>query len=231
MDSVHKGHRERLREKCIKNGLESFAPHEVLELLLFNTIARKDTNPLAHELLNKYHGNIAKVFRADIEELKTVPGIGDNSAFLIHLIPQIVRYYTLAESEHDVFLGTTEKLGEFAVALCMGKKEEDLFVICLDSNKNLKDYTLIEKGSVNQVNINIRKIAEYAMRESAVNLVLVHNHPNGSRFPSKNDKVHTFEIIKALSKLSINILDHIVVAGDMYYSMNEMDALVEPHSF
>ena len=222
MDSVHKGHRERLREKCLTNGLESLAPHEVLELLLFNAIPRRDTNPIAHMLLDKYGGNLSKVFEADMEELKTVPGIGDNAAFLIHLIPQLARVYKSSKWEKGKSLGTDEELGMFAIDLCVGKTEEEFVVICLDSNKNLKTYAVLEKGTVNEVNVYIRKIAEYAMKAKAVNLVLVHNHPGGSHIPSRNDRILTKEIIKALSALSLNVIDHIIVAGDRKYSMKEM---------
>ena len=198
MSSLHKGHRERLRKKAIRNGLESLAPHEVLELLLFNAIPRRDTNPIAHRLLEKFNGNLAKVFEADVEELKKVDGVGDNAAFLIHMIPQFARAFKLAKWEKGVSLGTYEKLGEFAMDLCLGLTEENFYVICLDSNRRLKTYDVLERGTADEVNIYIRKIAEYAVSKKAVNIVLVHNHPNGSPLPSVNDKRITKEIIKSL---------------------------------
>ncbi|MBE7040209.1 MAG: DNA repair protein RadC [Ruminococcaceae bacterium] len=222
MSSLHKGHRERLRKKAIRNGLESLAPHEVLEILLFNAIPRRDTNPIAHELLNKYNGNLAKVFEADMEELKKVDGVGDNAAFLIHMIPQFARIFKTGQWEKKVSLGTHEELGEFAIDMCLGLTEENFYVICLDSNRKLKAYDVLEKGTANEVNIYIRKIAEYAVREKAVNIVLVHNHPNGSPLPSVNDKRLTKEIIRSLSVFGLNVIDHIVVGGRNYYSMDAM---------
>ena len=202
MDSLHQGHRKRLRDRFIKNGLDCFEPHEVLELLLFSTIPRQDTNPVAHNLLNKYGG--------------------ESSAFLIHLLPEISRYVSIYETEKERSLGTVEKLGGFAVDLCRGKKDESLFVICLDSNRNLKDYKLLEEGGVNRVELDVRKIAQYAMNQQATNLVLVHNHPNGSCVPSFNDKKSTYSAVGDLSRFSIKIIDHIVVSGEQYYSMKEM---------
>ena len=222
MDSLHKGHRERLRSKCVKNGLESLEPHEVLELLLFNAIPRRDTNPIAHKLLNKYGGKFSEVLEADIEELKTIDGIGDNAAFLLHLIPQLSRYYESSKWEEGVSLGTPQQLCSFAIDLCKGKTQEELVVICLDSNKHLKKYGVVSKGSINEVDIKVRNIAEYAIKAKAVNIVLVHNHPNNSAVPSKVDRESTIEVVTALGALSLNVIDHIVVSGNKCHSMKEM---------
>lgn len=225
MDSLHKGHRDRLRTKALKNGLESLAPHEVLELLLFNAIPRRDTNPIAHKLLNKFNGDLSKVFEADTEELKKVDGIGDNAAFLINMIPQFARIFKSGQWKKDICLGTTEELGEFAMDLCLGLTEENFFAICLDSNRNLKSYKHIEKGTANEVNVYIKKIGEYALSQEPVGLVLVHNHPNGSLVPSINDKCITKEIMKFVSVFGTRVIDHIIVSGDSYYSMKAMGDL------
>lgn len=222
MESLHKGHRERLRSKVRKNGLEGLEPHEVLELLLFNVIPRRDTNPIAHKLLNKFNGDLSKVFEADIEELKKVDGIGDNAAFLIHMIPQFARIFKKGQWKKNTCLGTTEVLGEFAVDLCLGLTEENFFAICLDSNRNLKSYKLIEKGTANEVNVYIKKIGEYALNQEPMGLVLVHNHPNGSLSPSLNDKHITREIMKFVSVFGTKVIDHIIVVGENFYSMKSM---------
>lgn len=219
MESLHKGHRERLRAKCIKNGMESLEPHEVLELLLFYAIPRKDTNPIAHELLNKYGGNFSRVLEADVEELKMVPGIGEGAAYLLHLLPQFARYYTASKWERGVSLGTTDDMIAFAVDLCRGKIDEELIVVCLDANKCFRKYEVLERGTVNEVSIYARKVAEYAIKARAVNVLLIHNHPNGSMMPSLKDKETTKTVVRALRAISLNVIDHIIVSGNRGFSM------------
>ena len=121
-----------------------------------------------------------------------------------------------------VSLGTTVELCEFAVGLCRGKREEELIVLCLDSDKRLKQYDIINKGSVNEVGIYVRKIAEYAIKANTLNIVLVHNHPNGSPLPSVADKELTVDAVKALKAIMVNVIDHIVVSGNQTCSMKTM---------
>ena len=222
MDSLHKGHRERLRKKALKNGLENLEPHEVLELLLFHAIPRHDTNPIAHKILNKYNGDLSRVFGADMDELKKVDGVGDNAAFLIHMLPQFMRIMNSSKWEKGVTLGTSDEMGAFALDLCTGLKRECFCVVCLDSNRKLLTYDIMEYGTVNEVNLYLRKIVEYAIKENAVNVILIHNHPNGSVLPSPADKRNTIRIADALSSLATTVVDHIIVADNTFYSMHAM---------
>lgn len=222
MDTLHKGHRERLRKKALRNGLESLESHEVLELLLFYAIPRRDTNPIAHQIMNKYKGDLSRVFGADMDELKKIDGVGDNAAFLIHMIPQFARIINSSKWEKGTTLGTSDEMGEFALDLCTGLKRECFCIACLNSNRKLQTYDIMEYGTVNEVNLYVRKVVEYAIKENAVNIVLIHNHPNDSLLPSTADKRNTKTIIGALAPLGITVVDHIIVSKDTFYSMHAM---------
>lgn len=221
MDHVHKGHRERLRTKFFKNGLESFEPHEVLELLLYSVIPLRDTNLLAHNLIEKY-GDLERVFEADIDDLMTVEGIGPKAAFLISFIPHISNRYRVSKWNSDKILANTDELGTYAIDMYIGKTEEEFGVICLDSNRRITSADILERGTVNEANVYPRKIIEYAIKKKAVNIVLVHNHPSGSLLPSEMDKAVTKEVIPLLSAMSINLIDHIIVSKNRFYSMMDM---------
>lgn len=223
MDSIHSGHRKRLKERCLKYGFDSLQDHEKLELFLFNVIPRKDTNPIAHQLLKKFGNNFAKVFEADIEELKMVDGIGDNAAFFINLMSSFVTEYMRATVKRGEHLSTTEKLEEFVGKLFVGKTEEELIIIYLDSNRCLKKFEVVEKGVVNEVLLYPRKIVERALTAKAVNIVLAHNHPNGNYFPSQADIDATINLEDAMFGLNINIIDHIIYAAGRCYSMKTMN--------
>ncbi len=222
MSSIHDGHRKRLKDRCLQYGFDSLEEHEKLELLLFNVIPRRDTNPIAHHLLKKFR-TLAGVFEADADELKTVDGIGDNAAYFLRLIPSLAGSYISSKWEKGTSLGTSEQLHSFVRDIFIGKTEEEFAIVSLDSNRNLKNYAFLEKGTVNNVNVYPLKIAEYVVKTKAVNIVLVHNHPNGMSAPSLDDVKMTRQLDEILSNLSINIIDHIIVAGEMCYSMKDMN--------
>lgn len=222
MDNLHSGHRMRLKERCLKYGFRSLHDHEKLELLLFNVIPRRDTNPIAHNLLTKFGGSLARVFEASVDELKTVDGIGDNAAFFIHLLPSVAGAYAESKVKKGISLGTARELSNFVNSIFTGKTKETVSVICLDSNKNLIKYDFLEYGTVDEVNISIRKVTEYAIKANAVNIVLAHNHPNGSAMPSRADIDTTKQVEAALQALSLNLVDHIIITNNYCYSMKEM---------
>jgi DNA repair protein RadC len=183
---LHTGHRKRLKNRFLEEGLDSFEPHQVLELLLFFSIPRRDTNEIAHKLLKKF-GSLSGVFEADIKELVKVEGIGENSAFLISMIPQLSRRYLNDKWRDKPELNSSSKAGEYAISLFAGRTYEVFYVICLDAQNRVNYAALVHEGTINEAPIYPRIIVETALRHKANSVILAHNHPGGSLNPSRGD--------------------------------------------
>lgn len=217
---MHEGHRERLRNRFLTEGLDNFEQHQVLELLLFYAIPRRDTNELAHELLRKY-GSLAGVLEADPSDLAAHSGIGVNSAILLSMIPALSRMYFKDKWREKPELNSSTKAGEYAVALFAGKSYENFYVICLDTQNKVNFAALVHEGTINEAAVYPRLIVETALRHQANSVILAHNHPGGSLKPSEADIQVTKRISTGLNSISIKLVDHIIVAGDKYYSFAE----------
>lgn len=214
----HDGHRDRLRQKFLTHGLDVLQDHEVLELLLFYALPRKDTNDLARRLL-RHFGSIAAVLEAPLSELKAVGGIGENAAVLLHLITPMARRYLLSRNEKGVCLSTTQACGEYLLPYFFGATEELVYILCLDAKCKVLACRLLHKGSVNSAAVSLRKAAEIAIGCSATSVVLAHNHPSGLALPSKADKDTTMLMKSTLEPLEIMLIDHIIVAENDFVSM------------
>ena len=214
----HDGHRERLRKRFLAQGLENLQDHEVLELLLFYALPRRDTNNLARTLL-KHFGSIAAVLEAPLPELKKVGGIGDNAAVLLHLITPLSRRYLLSRSEKGVSLTSTQACGEFLLPYFFGSTEEMVYLLCLDAKCKVLACRLLQSGNVNSATISLRKAAEIAMNSNASSVVLAHNHTSGLALPSKADMETTALLKSTLEPLGILLADHIIVAENDFVSM------------
>lgn len=219
-NNPHKKHRERLRKQFLDKSLKAFHDHQKLELLLFYSIPVRDTNGLAHDLLNKY-GSLSAVFDAEYTDLVKTPGIGANTATLIKLVQEMSAAY-LDDKTSDVnLLNTTEALADFVRYKFLEKENEEMMVICLDGREKLIHYEFMAVGSVNAAAVNIRTIAEIALARKAASVVVAHNHPRGLALPSREDIETTKDIIRALRILGVKLADSLVVAPDDILSMKE----------
>lgn len=217
---MHEGHRKRLKQRFLEEGLDSFEDHQVLELLLFYAIPRKDTNELAHKLIQKY-GSLSAVLESDSIELATTDGISDNSAVLLTLIPSISRYYLKDKWGKKERIDSSTKAGKYSVDLFAGRSYEMFYLICLDTQNKITHAALVHEGTINEVPIYPRIIVETALRHKANSVVLAHNHPSGTIEISKADEEATKKIKAALNAISIQVMDHIIVAGNSYISFAE----------
>ena len=217
-ESIHKGHRERLKQRFLEEGLDNFTEIQVLELLLFYAIPRSDTNPLAHALLEHF-GSLAQVLEADVEELKKVPGIGDHAATLLALVIDLCRYYQVTCAQQTEILTTLDACGKYLVPRFFGRTRETVFLLCLDAKCKVLCCKEIGEGSVNTAAISVRKVVETALSANATTVILAHNHPSGIAVPSNEDIQTTQRIAAALSAVEIHLADHIVVAEGDYVSM------------
>lgn len=215
--SVHSGHRKRVRERFLNESLDNFPPHNALELLLFYALPQRDTNELAHRLIERF-GSLAAVFDAPFEELLKVEGVGQSAATLLKLIPQLTRRY-MVDSVFEEYLNSTEKAGKFLLPYYIARKNETVFLVCLDSKCKVISTQMIFEGSVNSTQVNIRKIIETAFKYNATGVIIAHNHPGGVALPSSEDLGTTQRIFDALRAVGLAFIDHIIVADDDFVSL------------
>jgi len=214
------GHRERLRKHFLDHGMEALRDYEVLELLLFYAIPRKDTQPIARKLLSHF-GSIAAVLDATPQELKEVGGLGDNAVLLFQLIPPLSRRYLVSRSEMGVVLSNTKATGKFIVPYFHGETDEVVYLLCLDSKHKLLSCRLLQRGTINTVQLPIRKVVEIALNTNAAAVILAHNHPGGVALPSAEDYEATDRVMDALRSISIPLLDHVIVSEGDYVSLRD----------
>jgi DNA repair protein RadC len=216
--SIHEGHRERMKKRFAEHGLENFDDHNVLELLLFYALPRGDVNPVAHALMERF-GTLAAVFDAPADELCKVPGVGENTATYIKLIPQAGRRYLMSRSRFDDILDSTKKAGEYLLPLFFAERDEVVYTICLDAKCKVLSCRLLFRGSVNSASVSIRKIVENALLCNSTSVIIAHNHTSGIALPSPEDQDTTRRIDAALKAVDIVLADHIIVADDDFISL------------
>lgn len=218
--TMHEGHRRRLRERFRLEGLESFAPHEALELLLFYARARGDVNPLAHRLLETF-GSLKGVLEAPAEQLCAVEGVGEETATLISLMVPMFRRYEMCLCEETKKLIHYSDVHAFCRALLTGLRKERFYVISISAQMKVLGRRIVGDGSISEVPAYPRLVAETALNHNAYGVVLCHNHPGGDAVPSIGDVDVTRDLEAVLAKLGIALMDHIIVADGGTYSMVE----------
>jgi len=216
-ENLHAGHRGRLRRRFREEGLDAFEDHQILELLLFYAIPRRDTNELAHLLLRR-HGSLSGVLDADVADLAATEGIGEGAATLLSLVPAVARRYLHDRCRRTESLKTTEQVAEFVVPLMVGRSDEVFYVVCLDTQLRPIVPALVATGSVNKAHVEPRHVVEAALRHKAHAVVLAHNHPTGTAKPTTADHRLTKTLVDALGLIGIRVLDHLVIAGEDWFS-------------
>ena len=224
MDSVHKDHRQRKRRQFYDHGGDAFADHELLELLLFYGIARRDVNPIAHNLIEEF-GSLEAVFAAPIEALEAIDGIGTQTAILLKLAPELMRRAHLTSLKNDIPLDTVERIGDFFSDLFICESNEVMYQLCLDAKGRKLSCRKVSEGDPGSVSLDLRRIVQNALKCNAVMVAIAHNHPSGVAFPSQGDKIATQQIADALRAVNVTLIDHIVVAGNDYISFRH-DGLI-----
>ena len=213
-----------MRRRFLTVGLESFADHEVLELLLYYAIPRRDTNPIAHALMERY-GSLSAVLSAPAEDLQRVEGVGESAAILIRLVPQLYRKARLSDAAQTVVLSSTERAGAYLLELFAEESREILYQLCLDQKGKLLACKRLDAGGVSSAELDIRLLVENAILTSASAVILSHNHPSGVALPSYEDQTATRMVAEALGTVGIRLADHIIVADSDYVSMAESGLL------
>jgi DNA repair protein RadC len=189
-------------------------------MMLFYSIPMKDTNELAHRMINEF-GSLSGLFEAHPEEIVKRCNVTHNTAILVSMVPSLARRYFKDKWGDKPLLNSSSKAGEFAVSLFAGRTYEAFFVICLDSQNRVNHAALVHEGTINEAPVYPRIIAETALRHQANSVILAHNHPGGTLQPSIADIEVTKRIKAALEAMSISVVDHIIVAGEVYASFAE----------
>ena len=212
------GHRNRVKERFRREGLDNFADVHVLELLLFYAVPRKDTKELARQLLDHF-GSFGAVLEASAAELEALPGVGKNIATYLTLLTAAGRYYKVEKSRQEVILDTTEKYGHYLLQRFYGRRMETVFLLCLDAKCKVLGCQMVGEGDVNSANIPMRRMVEIALATNATSVVLAHNHPSGLAIPSREDVLTTKQLASALGAMDIAMADHVVIADGDFVSM------------
>ena len=216
--STHAGPRDRLKNRFLEEGLDGFDEINVLELLLFYALPRQDTNPIAHELLNRF-GSLAGVLEAPTEALAQIPGMGRHAATLVSLIPALCRRYMVSRQEDRPYLTSTTQCGDYLIPRFFGFRDEVVCLLCLDAKCRVISCQEIGRGSVNSAGAPTRKIVECALAANAISVVLAHNHPSGIALPSREDVETTRRLALALDAVGVILADHIIVADEDFVSL------------
>ena len=216
--SIHDGHRQRMKERFLREGLDNFTEYQVLELLLFYCIPRQDTNVIAHRLISRF-GSMSQVLEAPVRELKKVEGVGENAAIYLTLMKETARYYDVDRARQKQILPTVEECGEYLRHFFVGKKNETVYLLCLDAKCMVLGCYKVSEGGLNSAGVSARKVIDIALAANATSVILAHNHPSGLALPSADDIRTTKRLAKALHMVDVILTDYIVVADDDHISL------------
>lgn len=227
LKNLGEGHRERLRKRYIKSGLEGFNDYEVLELLLTYSIARKDVKPIAKELIEKF-GTIDEIAKSDVKSLLEVDGIGEGSAVFLKLIGDIALtlYREKIEDKDILTIKNKNSLLSYLRGEIGYSPREEFKILFLDSSNKLIASETLFYGTIDKSAIYPREIVERVIKNRAKSVIFAHNHPSGSISPSKKDIELTQYMYDSLKLLEIRLLDHIIITKNSYFSFLE-EGLIE----
>jgi DNA repair protein RadC len=211
------GHRQRLRERFLRSGLESFADYEAVELLLTLAIPRKDVKVPAKAATERF-GSLRGVLDAPLEELRKIPGLGEVAPVALRIIREAANRYLQQKSQQEFSLANQEVLFDYCRGVLGALPHEVFKVIYLDSGYHILGDETLEEGTVDRAAVYPRRVIDAAVRNGAAALLFVHNHPNGNVTPSGQDKTLTRALVLAATTLQIKILDHLIVSKDAVFS-------------
>ncbi|MDD5953311.1 MAG: DNA repair protein RadC [Oscillospiraceae bacterium] len=216
----HKSHRERLRKRFLTDGIDKLEDHVKLELLLFYAIPQRDTNPIAHRLLERF-GSISNVFDAPLEDLLKVEGIGQTSAVLLKMIPPLARVYIADKERDSIRLYSTKEIGKYLQQKYIGRSKEALSIVALDSKSRVVYCDVLLEGDIDAMPVYIKDVVSIAIRHNAAAIVMAHNHPSGNPMPSGEDLYTTWLVYRALDGIGVELRDHLVLTDNSFLSFRE----------
>ncbi len=224
--AIHDGHRNRMRERIEQSGIEGLQSHEMLEYLLYAFIPRKDTNAIAHALINKF-GSFGAVLNADAHSLEEVAGVTHNAALFLSELPEVFRRYISSVNTPKTALKGRGTARAYMQGLFLGSNVEQVVIAALDAHEQIISCEKIAEGKGDAVAITVRDVVSFALRHQATSILFAHNHPSGSVNPSQNDYNFTLEIYSTLKSVGVRLDDHFIFGGADYYSFEESGKLAQ----
>lgn len=217
--NIHKGHREKVRQKFYECGLQGMAEHNILEFLLFFGIPYKDTNQMAHELIEHF-GSISAVLEAKRTDLMKIKGMTENAACLITMILPLYRKYSEDLISRRKTFEDTKDIVDFLRTLYIdNNNNERVYVLCFDASNHMTTYRMLNEGDIKSSSFDIRKLVSIVLETNAASITISHNHPHGVATPSCDDINATKGISSIMYTLKVKFNDHIIITDDSYFSM------------
>lgn len=217
--NAHEGHRARMRKRYLDSGFDNFQNHEILEMILYNCYSRRNTNNIAHKLLDSF-GSISAVLEAPVDALIKC-GVSESVATYLHMIPDICRVYFDDRNNSKDKIVNYETLGQSFVNKFIGRVDECVYLLLTDAKSKEVFCGVVSTGTSVSSDVSVRKIVDLAMRYNATNAVIAHNHPSGVALPSRDDLVMTSTLYHTLGSIGVRLVDHVIVADEEYVSLRE----------
>jgi len=219
VNNVHSGHRQRLKDEFLSGGFGENTPdHKWLELLLFYCIVQKDTNELAHRLIDKF-GSLCGVFEAPAEELLKYPGITESNIALLKMVIPIARKCAIEKSNDLLKISNPDNVGHYLVSKYYGLSNERFSIVCVNQIGKIIDFKFLSDGDISTVGLSTRDLIKYVLEKNCYCAVIAHNHPNGFALPSKSDIDSTIKVRNVLASVNVKLLDHIIISGKDFVSL------------
>lgn len=216
---AHDGHRQRMKTEFLARP-DSFPDHKLLELALFYANPRSDTNPLAHELMERF-GSLAGVLDATPDELVKVPGVGEHAAVLLKAVKELGGRYCIARTSVDNIADTSQKYFRLLRPYFFGARSERVCLLCMDGKRKVLGIRKLSEGNVNAVDVTTRLVVEAALSLNASAVVLAHNHVSGLAFPSPEDIATTRNLCSILEQVGVQLDDHLILVDDDMVSLRD----------
>lgn len=218
--NIHKNHRMKMKAKYYESGFNGMAKHNILEMLLYFGIPQKDTNPLAHELIEKF-GSFSGVLEAEKEQLMSVKGMTESAACLITMVLPLYKSYIEDLSRERTVLKNGDDYAEYFMPKFLDTTNERVYALCLDSKDQVIVCKALSEFDFTNVNVNLRKLVSTVLETKAKKVVICHNHPHGINLPSRADVLVTQKIYDLLSHIKVRLVDHIIIADTTYFAMSK----------
>lgn len=218
------GHRDRLRQKFRENGHRSLADYELLELVLFRSIPRRDTKPLAKQLLEEF-GSFAQVVSAPTHRLEEINGLGTGTVTDLKLIQAAASELISGDIREKPLLGSWNSVLNYCRAAMAFEEVEQFRILFLDKKNQLIRDEVQQVGTIDHTPVYPREILKRALELSATAIILVHNHPSGDPTPSSADVKMTKKIVELMTNVGIAVHDHLIIAQDGHASLKELDLM------
>ncbi len=215
---IHEGHRARLMNTVFEGGLDSLSDIQVAEFMLFFVFPRGDVNPLAHRLIDRF-GNIANIIDADINELKSIDGIGDRAAKAIVNLGELFNKVNDYRAKRYEFLSNFDEICDYFEELMRFMTTENFYIVGIDHSYRIIGKKKLTSGSVKNVGITPLAIANFISSTKPAGVVLAHNHPSGFCFPSEADILSTEKIVPLIENLGVTFVEHVIVGSNGIYGM------------